>query len=148
MYPVEVRMKALQVAALAAAVSVGLGLQADAGMGGASASASAHATAGNHGHGFGFRRPTIRFHSPHFRFGDFRSHELGVFMGGAGDFDYASDEGDYGPDAGDDIDNLHFRVQEPFGPGDIGRPPVRADADARYLSDRMEVWHGYGPQDR
>jgi hypothetical protein len=147
-------MKALHVAAFAAAVSLGLCAQADArmgGMGGASASASAHATAGIHGHGFGFHhvllRLTTRFHPTHFRFGDFRSHELGVFTGGAGDFDYASDEGDYGPDAGDDIDNLHFRVQEPFGPGDIGRLPVRAEADPPYMSDRIDPWHGYEPHD-
>jgi hypothetical protein len=120
------------------------------GMGGPSASAAAHATVGLHGHGFGFRgflpRPFNRFPSSHFRFGDFRSHQLGIFTGGSGDFDYATDEDDYGPDAGDDIDNLHFRVQEPFGPGDIGRPPVRAEADAPYMSDRMDPWHSYEPQ--
>ena len=146
-------MKALQVATLAAAVSVGLCLQAGAhtaGMG-ASASAAGHATAGIQGHGFGFHhlpQPFNRFHPAHFRFGGFRSHQLGVFTGGAGDFDYATDEDDYGPDAGDDIDNLHFRVQEPFGPGDIGRPPMRAEADAPYKSDRMDTWPGYEPRDR
>ena len=144
----------VHVAALAAAVSVGLCLPAEAHMGGmrgASAGATAHATAGSHGHGLGFHYglpiPFNRFRPAHFRFGGFRSHQLGIFTGGAGDFDYATDEDDYGPDAGDDIDNLHFRAQEPFGPGDISRPPVRSETDVPYMSDRMDAWHGYEPQD-
>ena len=117
------------------------------GVRGVSAGASAHATAGIQGRGFHhLPRPFNRFHPTHFRFGGFRSHELGLFTGGPADYDYAADEDDYGPDAGDDIDNLHFRAQEPFGPGDIGRPPVRAEADAPYFSDRMDAWHGYEPQ--
>jgi hypothetical protein len=150
----EIRMKVLQMAAVATAVSVGLCLPAGSHMSGmrvAAASTSPHATVSNHSHGFGFHHflpgPSNGFLPTHFRFGDFRSHEVGLFTGGAGDFDYAAEEGGYGPDADDDIDNLHFRAQEPFGPGDIGRPPVRAEANAAYLSDRMDPWHGYEPQD-
>src|SRR5437016_584201 len=138
----------LPATALAATLTISVSLPADAhmgGMGGASPGAAAHASVGIHGHGFGFHHlrlfHPLHFHVTHFRFGGFRSHTVPVFTGGAGDFDYAADEEDYGPETGDDIDNLHFRVQEPFGPGDIGRPPVRAEEDAPYMSGRMAPWH-------
>ena len=104
------------------------------------------------GHGYGiqhrFLAPNNLFHSPNFRFGaGFVLRRPGVVTGGYGDYDYASDADDYGPYAVDDIDNLHFRVQEPFGPWDVGRPPVRADSDAPYVWDRMEPWRNYRPQD-
>jgi hypothetical protein len=116
-------------------------------MGGARASAAASARASFHGRGFGFHHRFLAafpFRQRKFDFGEgFRSHQLVEATGGYGDYDYASDD-DYGPYPGDDIDNLHFRVQEPFGPGDIGRrPPVRAEQEAPYVSDRMDPWHGY-----
>lgn len=141
---------ALPAAALIAALTMGGSFPVVAhmgGMGSGSASASGHATMGGHGfgfHGFG-RHGFVGFHQPDFRFGDFASHRITVFTGGPGDYDYANED-DSGPYE-DDIDNLHFRVQEPFGPGDIGRPPVRAEEDAPYLSDRGAPWHGYEPQD-
>jgi hypothetical protein len=146
-------MKAwLPAAALAATLT--LGFPADAHMGGvggasASAVASSRASAGLRGIGFGFHHrflaPTHLFHSPHLRFGaGFVSHRFEQVTGGYGDYDYGADADDYGP-YDDDIDNLHFRAQEPFGPGDIGRPP--AEEDAPYVSERMGSWRGYQPQD-
>ena len=130
-------------AALAVALTMGFCVPAPAHMGtvgGGMAAGSAHANVGLHGHGFGFHhflpRPTNQFHRPHFRFAGFGSHRVASVAGGYGDYDEAYD---------DDIGNLHFRVQEPFGPGDIGRPPVRAEADAPYDSERMKPWDGYGP---
>jgi hypothetical protein len=140
-------------AALAATLTLGLSVPAGAHVGGgASAAAFSHANAGARGHGFGFHHrflgPTHLFHSPHYRFGaGFASHRSHEVTGGYGGGDYASNDEDYGPYADDDIENLHFRAQEPFGPGDIGRPPVHADADAPYMSDSMDSWHGYEPQD-
>ena len=140
---------ALPAGALIAALTMGGSFPAAAHVGGgASVSASAHATTGGLGtgfHGFG-RHGFVRFHQPNFRFGYFAPHRIIQSTGGYGDYDYAADEDDYGPYA-DDIDNLHFRAQEPFGPGDIGRPPVRAEEDAPYPSDRADPWHGYEPRD-
>lgn len=142
---------ALASAALAFSVPGDAHMGGAGGMGGGRGVGFGHATGGFRGHGFAFHtrlpRDFNRFHSPHFRFGGFRLHQLGLTTGGSADYDYASDEDDYGP-GGDDIDNLHFRAQEPFGPGDIGRPPGRAEADAPYMSDRMDARHGYEPQDR
>ena len=135
--------------AIAAALTISLpGYAHMGGMGGASARVSVHSFAGIHGHGFGFHHRFHQFREPDFHFGaGFRSHRLVEVTGGYGDYDYAS-ENDYGPYGDDDdIDDLHFRVQEPFGPGDIGqRPPVRAEGEGPYLSDRMDPWHGYGPE--
>jgi hypothetical protein len=99
------------------------------------------ATPGGFAHvgSFGFHhflpRPTNQPHA-HFRFGrGFRSRSVS-FAGGYGD------EGSYGSD---DISELHFRVQEPFGPGDIGRPPVRAEEDGPYGPERMDPRQGDEP---
>jgi len=140
--------------AIAVALTMSMCVPGAAHMGGmgAGASASASAHAGMHGHGFGFHHrflpPQNLFRRPDFDFGaGFRSRRLVETTGGYGDYDDASED-DYGSYAEDDIDNLHFRVQEPFGPGDIGRrPPVRAEGDAPDLSDRMDPWHGYEPED-
>jgi hypothetical protein len=101
-----------------------------------------HAGGGLQGHGFGFHhflpRPTNQARA-HFRFGrGFRSRSVSVAGG------YGDDEGSYGSD---DISELHFRVQEPFGPGDIGRPPMRAEEGGPYSPDRMDPWHGDEPPD-
>lgn len=136
--------------AIAAALTIGLCVPGDAHMGGmggapASAFASAHASVGFHGRGFGFHHrflpPAYLFHQSHFDFGKgFRSHQPLEAAGGYGGDDT------YGPDADYDIDNLHFRVEEPFGPGDIGRrPPVREEGEGPYESDRMDPWHEYAP---
>jgi len=126
-------------------------------IGGGSAGAGAHGGAGfghgfgfHHGsgfhHGFGFRPsflpPSHLFHQPHYNFGaGFRSHQSGGLAGGAGD-DTSDDYGAYA----DDISDLHFRVQEPFGPGDIGRPlPPPAEAYVSDMPDRMGPG-GYEPQ--
>jgi hypothetical protein len=126
-------------AALAAALTFGAGTVALAHMGGMSGT-GAHAGVGMQGHGFGFHRfvptPTnqFQFHQPRFNFGrGFRSRSSSV-AGGYGDSD-------------DDISELHFRVQEPFGPGDIGRPPVRAEGeDAPYGPEGMGPGPGYDPR--
>lgn len=140
-------------AIIAAALTTGVPGDAHvAAVGGAGASASASAHAGFHGPGFAFHYrflpPSHLFRQPDFRFGEgFRSRRFAEAAGGYGDYDYASDDG-YGPYEEDDIDNLHFRAQEPFGPGDIGsRPPVRAEEDAPYVSDRTDPWHGYQSRD-
>jgi len=135
--------------ALAAALSMVGFLPAGAHMGGmsvggGSAIGSAHATgAGGIGfHGFG-RRGVARFHPAHFRFGNFGPRRTVEFAG------YGDDAGGLADDAygayDDDIDNLHFRVQEPFGPGDIGRPAVGAEPPS--MSDRTDPRQGYEPQD-
>ncbi|HEX4078499.1 MAG TPA: hypothetical protein VHX61_06460 [Rhizomicrobium sp.] len=80
--------------------------------------------------GFGHRGASGFFHE----FRDFRGHPLPAFHSrgfgrfGAGRFagnDEAvgdDDTGDYDDSYDPGLDALHFRVQEPFGPGDIGRP--------------------------
>lgn len=134
-------------AALAIALTMGFCFPAPAHMAGAagmaagSPSASARAGVGLQGFRYNFLPRPSPFHRPHVRFGGFGLNRVVPVTGGYGDYDYAEDEG-YGPDAGDDIDNLHFRVQEPFGPGDIGRPALRARLAAPYDSERMERSHG------
>jgi len=148
----------LPATALSVALTIGVAAPSAHAMGargGASAGAAAHVVVGFHGHGFRFHhgfgfpprffRPAYPFLQPHFNFGaGFVSHQQGVVTGGYGDEDYASDD-DYGSYADDDIDNLHFRVQEPFGPGDIGRPPVRAEEETPYMPDGMDPRSGFAP---
>lgn len=116
---------------------------------------AARPSAGFGGHGFGFHRGfglhhrflPLRhlFHRPDFDFGaGFVPHRLNETIGALGDFASAYDD-DYASYAGEDIENLHFRVQEPFGPGDIGRPPPGAEEDAPYLPDRMDSAQGDAP---
>lgn len=141
-------------AALAAALSIGGFLSAGAHMGGmgvvggGSPIASAHATAAGHGRGIGFhgfgQRRFVRFHPGHFRFGNFGPQRTVEFAGAYGDSADVTDEDAYGA-YDDDIDNLHFRVQEPFGPGDIGRSPVGDEPP--FTSDRMNPGHADEPQD-
>jgi hypothetical protein len=72
-----------------------------------------------------------------------------VVTGGVGDDEYASDDNE-GSYADDDISDLHFRVQEPFGPGDLGRPLPPPETGSPYMSDmrdRMAPWPGYEPRD-
>lgn len=76
---------------------------------------------GIHGcHGGAFCHHRLIRRSPAFRFGaGFRERELGA-EANAGDIssDFAGDD-DLAPDH-----QLWFRVQEKFGPGDLGRPPI------------------------
>jgi len=134
--------------AMSVALSIGVGIpstHARGAVGGLSGGAASHVVGGFQGngfgfhHGFGFRTrflPPLRpFSQPRLNFGaGFASHQSSVVTGYGG--------GGYGED---DIEDLHFRVQEPFGPGDIGRPPAGADEDAPYMSDRMGPWDGYAP---
>jgi hypothetical protein len=136
-------------AALVAALSMGGFLPAGAHMGGMSVgggsairSAQATGAGGISFHGFG-RRGVARFHSAHFRFGNFGPRRTVEFAGAYGDYADGVDDA-YGA-YDDDIDNLHFRVQEPFGPGDVGRPAVGAEPP--FISDRMDPRDGYEPQD-
>lgn len=136
--------------ALAIGVSIPFEVQAMGVVGGAAR--VGHPSPGFGGHGFGprhglifhrgFFRPVRPFHRPFFNFGaGFRSHQSNEFVGGYGDYDSGDDYGAYG----DDIEELHFRVQEPFGPGDIGRPPARAEEDVPYGSGAPR--EGNGPAD-
>ena len=149
----------LSVAALSVALTISTTMPSGAhgmgGMGGGSAGAHAAVGFGGHGvgfhHGFGFHHrflpPTQLFHEPGFDFGaGFRSHGSRVVTGGYEDDDYASDD-DYGSYSDEDIENLHFRAQEPFGPGDIGRETDREEPKAPYMPDRMGSWQGYRPED-
>lgn len=137
--------------ALAAGVAIASAAQAvTVGGGGA-----ARPSAGFGGHAFGFHRapgfhhrflpPRHLFHQSHFDFGaGFASRRLSEETGAFGDYAGAYGD-DYDSYADEDIENLHFRVQEPFGPGDIGQPPRSADEDAPYLPDRMDSRRGDAP---
>lgn len=142
----------LPAVALSVALTVSVAVAPANAIGGAPGAAG-HGMGGFHGHGFGFPhrfrphffRQLNPFHQRQPNFGaGFVSHQSNIVTGGYGDDDYASGD-DSGSYEDDDIDNLHFRVQEPFGPGDIGRPPVRAEEEAPYMSDRTDPWHGYAP---
>ena len=147
----ETAMKTwLSAMALGAALTIGFSAGATGSIRGGAVHAPARANGSRHGFGFRhhFLPPTRLFHQPHFHFGaGFASHRLSLVTGGYGDYDYAADEDNYGP-YDDDIDNLHFRVQEPFGPADIGRPPPGAEDDAPYDSSPMDRVEGYAPDER
>jgi len=127
----------------AAVAALGMGLFAPAlahmgavgAVSGNSAIASTHTRIGGHVLGFGvkhvFPRPTNQFHHRHFH------ARTTQFAGGYGD----NADDDY------DIEDLHFRVQEPFGPGDIGRPPIPGDENVPYMPERPDLWQGYGQYD-
>ena len=83
-----------------------------------------------------------RFRNPRLRFA---RQQFDGWGGGA----YSGDVAAYGYDGDDDFapEDLHFRVQESFGPGDIGRPsppPPQAYDNGPWDSARMDPWHGYG----
>jgi hypothetical protein len=109
-----------------------------------------HGSGGFHGfqgfHGFrGFRSGPFPFPFRPNNFGRGFQGARSGWAGGpysAGVADFDSDEGD-GFAGGD----LHFRVQESFGPGDIGRPtpPQRPEDYGQWDAARMDPWHGYGP---
>lgn len=132
----------LSAAVLGVTLAIGVSIPFEGqAMGVAGGAAGAGRAGGFGGHGFGhglifhhgFFRPIRPFHRPFFNFGaGFRSHQSNGFVGGYGDSGYDSDD-DYSG-YGDDIEDLHFRVQEPFGPGDIGRPPAREEEDVPYGS--------------
>lgn len=90
-----------------------------------------------HHHGFGAPFPRSRFGSTRFE-----GWSGGPYSAGVADFDYGGDS-DFAPE------DLHFRVQESFGPGDIGRPtppPERYDNGPGDAA-RMDPWHGYDHAD-
>ena len=134
----------------AVVLSLGLGLSATASAAPPMAAARAagpasavHRFGFHHGIRYRFVPPGRLFRRPHLAFGaGFAAHRVhALAAGGYGDYGYGSDE-DYDSDT-DDIENLHFLVQEPFGPGDIGRPPVAADEDVPYMSERRDSEPGY-----
>ena len=89
-------------------------------------------------HNFRFRNPRLRF----------ARQQFDGWGGGA----YSGDVAAYGYDGDDDFapEDLHFRVQESFGPGDIGRPsppPAQTYDNGPWDSARMDPWHGYGSDD-
>jgi opacity protein-like surface antigen len=105
---------------------------------------------GFHGfHGFHSRPSPFHFHRRDFRiafpnaeFGSARSEGWGggAYSGDVAGFDYGEDD-DFAPE------DLHFRVQDSFGPGDIGRPspPPQPYDDGPWDATRMDPSHGYEP---
>jgi hypothetical protein len=67
----------------------------------------------------------------------------GAYSAGVAGFDYDADD-DFAPE------DLHFRVQDSFGPGDIGRPPPPPQPydEGPWDGARMDPWHGYQPDDQ
>jgi hypothetical protein len=113
-------------------------------MAGRSAAIGFHGFHGNRTGPFRFGQRNFWPGSPRFRFGTarFEGWGGGAYSAGVAGFDYDDDDG-FAPD------DLHFRVQESFGPGDIGqpaRPPVAYDYGP-WGTARMDPWHGYEPSD-
>src|ERR1700722_6071787 len=133
-------------AILIAAVMLAATATADAhtgGMGGR-ASSGFHGFRGSHSRPFLFHshRHNFRAAFPDAEFGRPQSEGWGggAYSGNVAGFDY--DEGDYfAPE------DMHFRVQDSFGPGDIGRspPPPEPYDDGPWEGARMDPWHGYEP---
>jgi hypothetical protein len=105
---------------------------------------------GHGGHQFHFGPLPFPFHEqrlmagfPNARFGEARFEGWG---GGA----YGGDVEAYDPDEGDfTAEDLHFRVQEPFGPGDVGRrPPPGPYASGPWEGAGQDAWDGYESDDR
>jgi len=99
-------------------------------------------------HGFHRGAFPFRYHpynfvaaSPHERFGRAQPEGWGggAYSAGVAGFDY-DDDNDFA------AEDLHFRVQDSFGPGDIGRPspPPEPYDDQPYEGARLDPWHGYG----
>ncbi|MGH6889156.1 MAG: hypothetical protein ACREHF_08180 [Rhizomicrobium sp.] len=131
------------------------------------AGADAHGTMGGRGaggfmHFGGFHRHPVAAGFARFRFGrSFRGFRFGRPYQGfrfrsfpessetvAGDDDmYDYDTGGFGYDEGD-LADMHFRVEDSFGPWDVGlRPPPPDYASGPWEDARMDPWHGYEPQD-
>ncbi len=100
-------------------------------------------------HGFHSRAVPFRFHqfnfalaSPRERFGNarFEGWGGGAYSGDVAGFDYDEND-DFAPE------DLHFRAQDSFGPGDIGResPPPEPYDGAPWDASRMEPRYGYAP---
>ena len=72
----------------------------------------------------------------------FGSARFEGWSGGAYSADVAASE-----DVGLDPDNIYFRVQEPFGPGDLGRPqpPEFAGDDDAWVGPRLPPPYPSGP---
>ena len=137
---------------LTVGVALPFGAQAMGVVGGSAGRGVVHGPGFHHGFHHGFRvhspffSPLHPFHQRQPNFGaGFASRQSNVLAGGYGDSDDSYDD-DYDNSYVDDsISNLHFRVQEPFGPGDIGRRPVPDEEDAPYMPERMEPGPGYEP---
>lgn len=126
----------------------------------ATASAEGHMggrpSSGFHGfHGFRGFHSRLLFHNRRFNFTPgssplrFGRAQFAGWSGGA----YSADVVGFDYDQNDDFapDDLHFRVQDRFGPGDIGRtpPPPPASYDkGPWDAARMDPWHGYEPDNR
>jgi hypothetical protein len=118
-------------------------------MGGRSGSFGHGFSPGQHGFRFGpvpfpFHEHNLRVAFPNARFGEARSEG---FSGGAyGGNDVAAY--DYDDDDDFTAEDLHFRVQEPFGPGDIGRHrPPEPYAPGPSEGVREGPWQGYDSGD-
>ena len=107
------------------------------------------------GGGFhGFHSRPLRFHLhqrdlivafPNATFGSARLEGWG---GGA----YSAGVADFDSDQNNDFaaEDMHFRVQDSFGPGDIGRPPPPPEpyAGGPWDAARLDPWHGYDDDGR
>jgi hypothetical protein len=93
---------------------------------------------------FHFHQRNLRVAFPDAGFGSARSEGWGggAYSAGLAGFDY-DEADDFAPE------DLHFRVQDSFGPGDIGRPspPPQPYDYGPWEAARMDPWHGYEPDD-
>jgi hypothetical protein len=146
-------------AALAAAAILAATQASAGGMAGGRGAGGSHGFGGFHAiHGFGgfhgFYAPRFPFNQRDFLvdspYGPFGSARPEGWQGGAYSGGVTAGFDDYGE--GDDYfpEDLHFRVDEPFGPGDIGnRPPPPEPYDEQpWEGSRLAPWHGYGPDDQ
>jgi hypothetical protein len=132
---------------------------------GAASTASAHAMASAHGMATASGRPrpvhiSHPFSTHPFRFG-FHPHVFVLafpnerfgrarfegWSGGAYSSDVAAYDDSEDEDSGGE--DMHFRVQDRFGPGDIGRPtpPEPPRDDGAWDGQRLDPWHGYEPEE-
>jgi len=113
------------------------------GMGGRP-SAGFHGFRGFHSRPFGFRGRGFIPGFSNLGFGTARYEGWGggAYSGDVAGFDY-DDDNDFA------AEDLHFRVQDSFGPGDIGRPPPPPEPYdyGPWGAARMDPWHGYEPDD-
>lgn len=90
----------------------------------------------------GFARFRLRRRIPLAGFRGFRDSTVTVASDDDTD-DYDTGDEDFGGDLAD----MHFRVQDSFGPWDVPIRPVVAEPPGPYTAERMDPWHGYEPQD-
>jgi hypothetical protein len=137
-------MSSWQKALLAGAAFLTATASAYAHMGGAGGHSSGgfHGFRSFHSRAFPFHRRGFVIGFPNTRFGFFRTLGWGggPYSVGVVGSEYDGDD-DFAPE------DLHFRVQDSFGPGDIGRPvpPPETYDNGLWGAARMDPWRGYEP---